>query len=401
MTNTEELIVYANSRNGLGIRILGFKRATNKSGIYIKELLDNGLAQKDGRLKIGDQILSINDESSIGISREHAVNLLRSAAATNQVRFRVKHFFPQLSSVEYQKLLHDDKSTDDDDDNHRTHNTSQNKNNNNNPTLNESRTKKSSRRHHRQQQQQHNHDQSDRYSTYNVAYENNKREQQESNKQMNISNDALQALLNSRFKLIDLVDLLKKIYPKLFSNNQKRELQFIEQLSETNTDGRITLKDFERQSSVLLGERINLLVPFFSSSAQSSNPTNDTELILELRREISSCRTTIDDLQTKIITCEKSQRLSNEVEFEYEDLLKFLYEQLHQYKLNEVNHIKQIRANDQLIQKLFHYLSIYVNQPKDEHILAQLKYEYEQQQKLNENSHNTSFVPNNKYHERF
>ncbi|CAF1546103.1 unnamed protein product, partial [Adineta steineri] len=188
MTNTEELIVYANSRNGLGIRILGFKRATNKSGIYIKELLDNGLAQKDGRLKIGDQILSINDESSIGISREHAVNLLRSAAATNQVRFRVKHFFPQLSSVEYQKLLHDDKSTDDDDDNHRAHNTSQNKNNNNNPTLNESRTKKSSRRHHRQQQ--HNHDQSDRYSTYNVAYENNKREQQESNKQMNISNDA-------------------------------------------------------------------------------------------------------------------------------------------------------------------------------------------------------------------
>ncbi|CAF1457423.1 unnamed protein product [Adineta steineri] len=400
MTNTEELIVYANSRNGLGIRILGFKRATNKSGIYIKELLDNGLAQKDGRLKIGDQILSINDESSIGISREHAVNLLRSAAATNQVRFRVKHFFPQLSSVEYQKLLHDDKSTDDDDDNHRAHNTSQNKNNNNNPTLNESRTKKSSRRHHRQQQQ-HNHDQSDRYSTYNVAYENNKREQQESNKQMNISNDALQALLNSRFKLIDLVDLLKKIYPKLFSNNQKRELQFIEQLSETNTDGRITLKDFERQSSVLLGERINLLIPFFSSSAQSSNPTNDTELILELRREISSCRTTIDDLQTKIITCEKSQRLSNEVEFEYEDLLKFLYEQLHQYKLNEVNHVKQIRANDQLIQKLFHYLSIYVNQPKDEHILAQLKYEYEQQQKLNENSHNTSFVPNNKYHERF
>ncbi|CAF1120935.1 unnamed protein product [Adineta steineri] len=399
MTNTEELIVYANSRNGLGIRILGFKRATNKSGIYIKELLDNGLAQKDGRLKIGDQILSINDESSIGISREHAVNLLRSAAATNQVRFRVKHFFPQLSSVEYQKLLHDDKSTDDDDDNHRAHNTSQNKNNNNNPTLNESRTKKSSRRHHRQQQ--HNHDQSDRYSTYNVAYENNKREQQESNKQMNISNDALQALLNSRFKLIDLVDLLKKIYPKLFSNNQKRELQFIEQLSETNTDGRITLKDFERQSSVLLGERINLLIPFFSSSAQSSNPTNDTELILELRREISSCRTTIDDLQTKIITCEKSQRLSNEVEFEYEDLLKFLYEQLHQYKLNEVNHVKQIRANDQLIQKLFHYLSIYVNQPKDEHILAQLKYEYEQQQKLNENSHNTSFVPNNKYHERF
>jgi hypothetical protein len=52
MTNAEELIVYSNSRNGLGIRILGAKHATNKSGIYIKQILDDGLAQKDGRLKV-------------------------------------------------------------------------------------------------------------------------------------------------------------------------------------------------------------------------------------------------------------------------------------------------------------------------------------------------------------
>ena len=53
MTSTDELLVYANSRNGLGIRILGARRATNKSGIYIKQLLDEGLAQRDGRLKVG------------------------------------------------------------------------------------------------------------------------------------------------------------------------------------------------------------------------------------------------------------------------------------------------------------------------------------------------------------
>jgi hypothetical protein len=52
MTNTEDLIVYSNSRNGLGIRILGSKRATNNTGIYIKQLLDDGLAQRDGRLKV-------------------------------------------------------------------------------------------------------------------------------------------------------------------------------------------------------------------------------------------------------------------------------------------------------------------------------------------------------------
>lgn len=52
MNDKEEVIIYSNSRNGLGIRILGAKRATNKSGIYIKQILDDGLAQKDGRLKV-------------------------------------------------------------------------------------------------------------------------------------------------------------------------------------------------------------------------------------------------------------------------------------------------------------------------------------------------------------
>ena len=52
MTTTDELIVYSNSRNGLGIRILGAKRATNKTGIYIKQLLNDGLAERDGRLKV-------------------------------------------------------------------------------------------------------------------------------------------------------------------------------------------------------------------------------------------------------------------------------------------------------------------------------------------------------------
>jgi hypothetical protein len=52
MTNTDELIVYSNSHNGLGIRILGAKRPTNKTGIYIKQLLDDGLAKRDGRLKV-------------------------------------------------------------------------------------------------------------------------------------------------------------------------------------------------------------------------------------------------------------------------------------------------------------------------------------------------------------
>ncbi|CAF0869283.1 unnamed protein product [Rotaria sordida] len=408
MIKTDEIIIYSNSRNGLGIRILGAKRAINKSGIYIKQLLHDGLAQRDGRLKVGDQILSINNETAIGINRKHAVNILRSAAATNQVRLHVQHFIPPLSSNEYQQLLNNEKSTDDDDDNNNiyqipNYNINKNKNDFHNRSLTtetEVRMRRSSRKH---RQEQH------RYSELNLPFENkNDREEQNINDQilagLDVSHDALQSLLNSRFKLIDLVDLLKKIYPNLLLNDQKRELLFTQQLSQTSTDGRITLKDFERQSSVLLGEHINLLLPFYCSSKRIST-VNDNKLVIELRREIALFRSKIDELQTKIITCEKTQRLSEQVEIEYEDLLKFVYEQLNQYKLNEINQLKQIRANQQLIEKLFNYLSIYINQSKDQHILSQLKYEYEQQQTFlpssyQQNNYETFILSDKKYQQR-
>ncbi len=164
------------------------------------------------------------------------------------------------------------------------------------------------------------------------------------------------------------------------------------------------MKDFERQSSVLLGGHINLLSPFYSSSTRSSTE-NDNQIIVELRREIDLCRSTIDELQNKIITCEKSQLLSEEVENEYEDLLKYVYEQIRQYKLNERNQFKQIQANDQLIQKLFNYLSSFINKPNDEYILSQLKYQYEQQQKFSsvtyeQNNNSTSILSNKKSHQQ-
>jgi hypothetical protein len=170
----------------------------------------------------------------MGISREHAVNILRTAAATNQVRLRIKHYFPPLSSSEYQKLLYDEKSTDDDEDNKR------NQNNNNN-TTNQVRMRRSSRKHHHQNEQR----QQYRHSAHNFPYENNKDEEQDDNNKqllqgLDVSHDALQSLINSRFKLIDLVDLLKKTYPKLLLNDQNRELQFVQQLSETNTGERFT-----------------------------------------------------------------------------------------------------------------------------------------------------------------
>jgi hypothetical protein len=87
--------------------------------------------------------------------------------------------------------------------------------------------RRSSRRHHQEQQYRH--------STHISSFDNKKPKEEQISKGLDVSHDALQSLLNSRFKIIDLVDLLKKTYPKLLSNDYKNELQFIQQLSQTNT----------------------------------------------------------------------------------------------------------------------------------------------------------------------
>ena len=170
--------------------------------------------------------------------------MLRSAAATNEVRLHVRHFSPNLSN-EYQKLLFDEKSTDDDDEEiHRilNHNLNRNSNNNNNNNTHQNRSvtanheirmRRASRTLQQEQQQY-------RHSTYNPSF-NDGKDYEERNiddrlfKGLDVSHDALQSILNSRFKLIDLIDLLKKTHPKIFFNDYKRELQFIQQVSETNT----------------------------------------------------------------------------------------------------------------------------------------------------------------------
>ncbi len=64
--------------------------------------------------------------------------------------------------------------------------------------------------------------------------------------------------------------------------------------------------------------------------------------------------------------------------------------------------MRLIRANDQLIKKLFNYLS---SKPIDQQTLSQLKYEYEQQQKMSssayhQNSGDMSILSNKKYQQQ-
>ncbi|XP_054843204.1 PDZ domain-containing protein 2 [Eublepharis macularius] len=67
-------------KDGLGIQITG-GRGSRRSphAIIIARVEEGGCAYRDGRLKVGDELLMINGQSLVGLSHEEAVVLLRSA----------------------------------------------------------------------------------------------------------------------------------------------------------------------------------------------------------------------------------------------------------------------------------------------------------------------------------
>ncbi|KAG2455446.1 UBN1 protein, partial [Polypterus senegalus] len=68
----------------------GVKELTGEEyGVYVKRILPGGLASVDGHLQPGDQILEVNGESLIGVTSDRAVDILRSASATNHMRLLV------------------------------------------------------------------------------------------------------------------------------------------------------------------------------------------------------------------------------------------------------------------------------------------------------------------------
>ncbi|XP_071039505.1 multiple PDZ domain protein isoform X3 [Parasteatoda tepidariorum] len=68
---------------GLGFSIVGgYGSPHGDLPIYVKKVFDNGAAAKDGRLKRGDQILSVNDRSLEGLSHEEAVEILKKVTGS-------------------------------------------------------------------------------------------------------------------------------------------------------------------------------------------------------------------------------------------------------------------------------------------------------------------------------
>ena len=64
---------------GLGISIVGGGGSPNGDlPIIIKRVLPNCVAEKDGRLKSGDELIAVNDTLLVGVSKDFAINALSS-----------------------------------------------------------------------------------------------------------------------------------------------------------------------------------------------------------------------------------------------------------------------------------------------------------------------------------
>jgi C-terminal processing protease CtpA/Prc len=67
----------------LGFVIAGGDKVT--PDIYVKRIVPNSIASADGRLKVGDRVMFMNETKIIGLSKLEATNVLRSADTVNLI----------------------------------------------------------------------------------------------------------------------------------------------------------------------------------------------------------------------------------------------------------------------------------------------------------------------------
>ncbi|XP_062064240.1 multiple PDZ domain protein isoform X3 [Lepus europaeus] len=83
-------------QGGLGIAI---SEEDTISGVIIKSLTEHGVAAKDGRLKVGDQILAVDDEVVVGCPVEKFISLLKTAKTTVKLTICAENPDSQATSV--------------------------------------------------------------------------------------------------------------------------------------------------------------------------------------------------------------------------------------------------------------------------------------------------------------
>ncbi|XP_065764391.1 multiple PDZ domain protein isoform X2 [Muntiacus reevesi] len=87
LTNVQHLEL-PKDQGGLGIAI---SEEDTLTGVIIKSLTEHGAAAKDGRLKVGDQILAVDDEVVLGYPVEKFINLLKTAKTKVKLTIRAEN----------------------------------------------------------------------------------------------------------------------------------------------------------------------------------------------------------------------------------------------------------------------------------------------------------------------
>uniref|UniRef100_A0A2K6GA81 Syntaxin binding protein 4 n=1 Tax=Propithecus coquereli TaxID=379532 RepID=A0A2K6GA81_PROCO len=89
---------------GLGLKILGGINRNEGPLVYIQEIIPGGDCYKDGRLKPGDQLVSVNKESMIGVSFEEAKRIITRAKLRSESAWEIAFIRQKSDSNHPEKL---------------------------------------------------------------------------------------------------------------------------------------------------------------------------------------------------------------------------------------------------------------------------------------------------------
>ncbi|CAH8834488.1 unnamed protein product [Trichobilharzia szidati] len=108
-----EVILTRGTRSGLGFSItggVGNEASNGDSGIFVTKITSGGVAETDGRIRIGDRIVQVNDIPLVDVTHEQAVRVLKQAG--DQVKLvivkQVSHSSRHLSSTGETKIPSND-----------------------------------------------------------------------------------------------------------------------------------------------------------------------------------------------------------------------------------------------------------------------------------------------------
>ncbi|XP_067134043.1 membrane-associated guanylate kinase, WW and PDZ domain-containing protein 1-like isoform X4 [Centruroides vittatus] len=97
----EITITLHRQESGFGFRIVG--GTEEGSQVSIGHIVPNGAADLDGRLRSGDEIISVDNQSVINTSHHHVVQLMGSAAVTGRVTLGIRRQISSFESVYHSK----------------------------------------------------------------------------------------------------------------------------------------------------------------------------------------------------------------------------------------------------------------------------------------------------------